>query len=113
MIVLDRDAIAPAFIIVWIALAVISLALFQFSRNATRKRRLFPWAVAFSSALFIGFMFAFGVPWVMVLGMTPFVLLIGWMNLRITRFCDSCGRTVTSGIFSRARFCPHCGAALE
>jgi hypothetical protein len=101
------------FIITWIALAVIGLALFQFSRNAKRKRRLFPWGIALSTALFIGSMFALGAPLGVVLGMTPFALLIAWLNLRMTRFCDSCGRTVIGGLGGRPRYCQHCGAPLE
>lgn len=109
----DRDVIGPLFIITWIALAAIGFALFQFSRGARQKRRLLPWGVGLSSALFIGFMVALGVPWFVVLSMTPFVLLIAWLNLRMTRFCDSCGRTVIAGLGGRPRYCHHCGATVE
>jgi hypothetical protein len=111
--VIDRDVVGLLFIITWIALAAIGFALFQFSRDARRKRRLFPWGIGLSSALFIGFMNALGAPWFVVLGMTPFVLLIAWLNLRMTRFCDSCGRTVIGGFGGRPRYCQHCGASLE
>jgi hypothetical protein len=42
--------------------------------------------------------------------------VIGMMllNHRLIRFCDGCGRTVQAHVFwSRPRFCPSCGHALD
>jgi len=44
----------------------------------------------------------------------PAVALITFLNLRSTRFCDGCGRTVyTQNLLKPARYCPHCGALLD
>jgi hypothetical protein len=43
----------------------------------------------------------------------PAVAIISYMNIRMTRFCESCGRTLhRQPLFSKPRFCSHCGAAL-
>jgi hypothetical protein len=109
----DRDAVWTLFVLTWIALAVSGFAVFQLSRDARRKRRLWPWSIGLATVLFIGFMAAVGMPWTMVLGSVPILLVIAWLNLRMTRFCAGCGRMVVAGPISPPRFCTHCGTPLH
>jgi rRNA maturation endonuclease Nob1 len=44
----------------------------------------------------------------------PFVALITFINLRVMKFCNACGRTVMNqNPFSPPKFCSKCGAALD
>ncbi|OHX19589.1 hypothetical protein BI344_17540 [Chromobacterium sphagni] len=43
----------------------------------------------------------------------PFLMLITFLNLRNTRFCDACGATQYSRGVSRPRHCSRCGASLS
>ena len=83
----------PIFFLVWAALAVAGFLLFQVNRNAAFKRKYFPWFAALAGAVFLGFMIVIGVPIEGLLFMAPFILLITYLNIRTTSFCDSCGRT--------------------
>src|SRR5687767_6638119 len=105
-----------AFMVVWCLLGVGSFLFFHFNRNAALKRRVFPAFVVAVGLIFGGFVyFSAGSQQPQVLYMlVPALLLISFLNIRQTRFCDSCGKTLyRQPIFSRPRFCPHCGAELK
>ena len=41
------------------------------------------------------------------------IVLITFLNVKLTRFCDACGETVQARrAFVPAKFCPKCGAPL-
>ena len=105
-----------AFMIVWGILGVSSFLFFHFNRNSALKRRIWPAFIIAIGLIFGGFVyFIMGrqQPQVLYL-MVPAVILISFLNIRTTRFCDSCGKTLyRQPIFSRIQFCPHCGAELQ
>jgi hypothetical protein len=41
----------------------------------------------------------------------PAILLITFLNLKISKFCERCGRVVTQH-FPRSNFCTGCGAPM-
>lgn len=103
----------PIFIVVWVTLGVASMAFFYLSKNASLKRKLWPRVSIGASVLFVAFVWA-------VAGtnelffVVPFVGLITVLNLRMMKFCNSCGRTLTNqNPFSPPKFCSKCGASLE
>ena len=103
------------FMICWIILGIASFVFFQFNRNAALKRRIWPPFI-----IIIGFIFGSFV-WHMsggrsevLLFMVPAIVIISVLNIRLTRFCQSCGRTLHAQPFSSVgSFCKYCGATLE
>lgn len=102
------------FFAVWMALGITSFLLFYLGRNVSFKRRYYPWSVGLAGVLFLGFMAAMRLPFPFLALATPFVVLITYLNLRGTRFCGACGRTITGqNPFSTPEFCSKCGASLR
>lgn len=120
-VALGNGAPAPppwfiALIIVWVILALISFLFFQFSRNAAMKR-----AVRLPLIIVVGIVFAAFLyyqvgrqqPEILYIAI-PAIILISFLNVRMVRFCDSCGKTIYQQfLFSRPRYCPYCGAKLD
>jgi hypothetical protein len=53
------------------------------------------------------------VPWPATLLFVPFIGLITWLNIRMTRFCDGCGKIlINQQWWTRMNFCPYCGRKL-
>ncbi len=99
---------------VWILFAVSGFIFFYVTRDAALKRRVFPWYVCLVAVLFLGLVAANGASLGLLVIAAPLVALITFFNARRTRFCDSCGRTVTSHLsFERPRICSKCGAPLD
>jgi len=105
-----------AFMVLWVLLGLGSFLFFHFNRNAALKRRVWPVFIVAIGLILGGFVyFSMGREQPLVLYfMVPAILLISFFNIRTTRFCDSCGRTLhRQPVFSRAQFCPQCGAELK
>jgi len=104
----------PWFMGTWIILGIASFCFFFLGKDVKRKRKWMPVAAIGTGILFMGFVVAItGQPKV-VLFMAPFVALISFINIRNTRFCGSCGRTIYNHMwFSRISFCAKCGAKLD
>ena len=94
---------------------------FYLGKNAAFKRRWFPRFSIFAGGLFLAFVTAFigvgpgakGGLLVLTL-MVPMLVLITFLNIKMTKFCDKCGATlINSNWFVPMRFCSKCGAALE
>jgi len=102
------------FIVVWAALGIGLSALMRFNRDAAFKRRIFPPIMIGVGALFLAFVLLSGtVPPAFLLLMVPMIVLIMFLNVKFTKFCDACGETVrTRQVFSSPKFCPKCGAPL-
>jgi hypothetical protein len=99
---------------VWILLGVSGFLLFYAGRDAAFKRQFFPLYLGVAAVVFIGFTAGMGAPLSVLAIMIPFVAFVMLLNYRGTRFCDSCGRTlIDRAVFSRPKFCPQCGAALD
>src|SRR4051794_22591855 len=109
-------ALLPTWLVMsaWVGYGVLGFY-FLFSRNLSRKRRLYRPYVLGSGVLFLGVLVAMGFPPFMLLFAAPFVALITFLNLRRgLRFCEQCGATVWSMVpLMKPRHCSHCGALLS
>lgn len=105
--------IFPIFFGTWVVLGLGSFAFFHFNKDPTLKRKVWPVMVISTGALFLGFIWLMGFRGEVMYMAAPAVILISLLNLRATKFCDSCGRTLyNQGLFSKAGFCPKCGNKL-
>lgn len=110
------DPLITTFLIVWAILAGVGTYLFQFNRNAARKRRLFPWYVSLAGGLMLIFTTAImGARWQILVFAVPAIVLITYLNIRGTQFCPRCGRTINNAglTMTRRAYCPYCGAPLD
>ena len=98
----------------WVALGLASFLFFHFNRDAALKRRVFPFFVITVGLIFGAFLIYMtrGSSQVLFLAV-PMIALITFLNIRCTRFCGSCDRTLyKQPVFTRPGFCPHCGAQV-
>jgi hypothetical protein len=107
-------AVWPAIVVLWSAAGIASWWFLATCKNAALKRRVFVAIVvaagfAFTTIVFIG---TGGDPRAMLLSV-PVVLIISYLNIRLTGFCGACGATLHDSSFHRPRFCSRCGSALE
>jgi hypothetical protein len=111
----DRNNVFVPFMVIWFALAISSFLFFHFNRNATLKRRAFPPFVFIVSVIFGCFVAYVSRDHLQILFVAvPMIMLISFLNIRKTRFCGACGRTLyQQPIFSRSQYCPRCGAELR
>lgn len=101
------------FFTIWFCLSWVWYRLFVVKKDAQFKRRHFPWFMTMMGTLFGGFilMLGFGADTLFFI-MPALVLVVIWY-IRATAFCDRCGCTIhPPNGFTRAAFCPHCGAEL-
>ena len=104
--------IFPAFFVIWIALSLGGTLFFVFSKDLALKKALFPRLTIGAGVLF-GLAVATAAPWPAALLFAPFIALISWLNIRMTRFCDACGRMLINQMWwSKMAFCPYCGTKL-
>ena len=104
----------PVFFVVWISLGFAGFFLFYLSKDVTFKKRYFPWYLVLTGFLFIVFGLSMGLPLTIMYIMVPAVALITFLNIRSTKFCDACGRTIIDqNWFSKVEFCSKCGAKLN
>jgi hypothetical protein len=107
------DQVFPVFIVVWVALGLFSAGFFFLNKNAPLKRKVWPPFTIAAALLFIGFIVAMDAPAPALLFAVPGVVLITWIDLRVVRFCNSCGATIMrQKPFATPKFCSRCGAAL-
>jgi predicted membrane protein len=108
------DRMFSIFFGVWVVLALIGFYLFYINKNASFKRRFFPVFIISAGLLMIIFTLLLGVSLQMLFIVVPAVVLITYLNIRATKFCPQCGRTVHNGTwFHRLEYCPYCGAELD
>jgi hypothetical protein len=110
----NAGSVFPIFFVVWALLCAGSAAFFFLNRNAALKRKVLPPFLVFTGALFLGFVFYIGALNEFFYVAVPMVALITWLNVRASRFCDACGRTLhNQNPLSLPRFCSKCGAPLR
>jgi hypothetical protein len=111
----DSKIFFGPFIVIWFALAISSFLFFHFNRNTTLKRRVFPPFVVIIGVFFGCFVAYISRGHLQILFVAvPMIVLISFLNIRKTRFCGACGRTLyQQPIFSRSQYCPRCGAELR
>jgi predicted RNA-binding Zn-ribbon protein involved in translation (DUF1610 family) len=106
--------IVPLFIAVWIALGIAGLWFTYLDKNIPRKTRLLPRFTIGAGILFVLFIFGMTGDWKAMAFAIPAVALITFLNLRQLRICQTCGRTINTGMwFTKAEYCPKCGARLD
>ena len=105
-----------AFMIFWVGLGLGSFLFFRFNHNTPLKRRVWLVDNVATGIIFGAFVFYSSgrqQPQILFV-LVPVLALITALNIKTTRFCDACGKTLTrQPIFSRTRFCPYCGAELK
>src|SRR5688500_17544777 len=115
-----KNIITTAFVGTWITLGVVG---FLVSRrmNAAAKRRWMPRGVILAGVLFVFCSAALAVlesrSWSslgILIFVIPAIILISYLNIKFTEFCDKCGATLYSyNWLAPMRFCSKCGAELE
>ncbi|MBA6292763.1 hypothetical protein H4J58_13635 [Colwellia sp. MB3u-70] len=111
---MSSEAVFPIFIGVWVILGLLSFLVFFVSKNVERKKRFWTPFIIFTGVLFIAFIYLMGFGGQNLYIMIPMVVLISFLNIRSTKFCDSCGKTnINQQFLSPAKFCNKCGEALE
>ena len=110
----EQQQAFTVFAICWVALGIASFVFFHFNLQAALKRRVFPFFVVAVGIIFGAFLIYMTRGFSQVLFIAvPMIALITFLNIRMTRLCDSCGRTLyRQPVFTRPGFCPHCGAQL-
>ena len=109
-----REEIFPIFFVVWVALGVAGFFLFYVSKNARFKKKYFPWYAILAGVVFISFGLMIGFPSEMLYLMVPAVALITFLNIKSTKFCENCGRTIINQMwFTKVEYCAKCGAKLN
>jgi len=104
----------PVFAVVWIILGVSSFLFFSISKNAKLKKRVLTWLVWGTGALFTAFVYYETRASQIMFLVIPCTIFIGYLNLKFTKFCPSCGATLFSHNWFRAmKYCQHCGTSLD
>jgi FtsH-binding integral membrane protein len=115
------SGLIACFACTWIVLFCVNAYVLFSRRDATFKRKWFRRMVVLMSGLFVFFVVAINassgvqMAWPFLLCVLfPIVILIAWLNLKLTRFCDHCGATILPGnFFVRPKYCPRCGTPLD
>ena len=111
---MSTNQIFPIFLGICLVHCVLIFFIFFRGNNAQLKRKLWPPFVIGGGILFVGFIYLMSFQKEVLYFMVPAVILISVINIKATKFCDSCGKTLTNQYFiSEAEFCPKCGEKLE
>ena len=99
----------------WIPLGIASFLFFYFNRNAALKRKVFPIFATVAAILFGAFAISMLRGSLLALvTVVPMIAVITFLNIRMVRFCEACGRTlIQQSVFRPSNFCSHCGKALK
>jgi hypothetical protein len=116
-----EGVLTACFVATWIVLAIVGFFLFYYNKDAVFKREYFPRFIVLIGVLFVFFTAAISVVSTRSLGslgiliiIVPAVSVISYMNLRMIKFCNKCGATLTNtNLFAAMRFCSRCGAELD
>jgi ribosomal protein S27AE len=98
------------FFVFWILLGIGSTA-FYYTAPYETKKLWHPFLTIGSGALFLAFI-EFATNGELPVFFVLFLALITFLNVRNTRFCPKCNKTLY-GRWSRDKFCPKCGADLD
>ena len=109
---MNQDTKFTIFVVAWIAFALL-LLVFDKSAGIPTKKRFLPWAISGAGVLFIGMTLWLKPQWNVGVVVVPTVLLISIFQIRLTRICDSCGKTLFPRGFVRRSICSKCGHELK
>lgn len=109
----NADKIFPVFFGTWVVLGILSFYLFFIRDDYGFKVKYFKFVILVG-ILFLGFVTAMGIPLQVFIIMVPSVALITLLNIKFTRFCKDCGKTIINNVpFAKIEFCPKCGSKLH
>lgn len=108
-----RPELFPLFAATWVALGFAAFWFLVVGKNIARKKRLLPVFNVGTGALFVVFTLLIMGDLRVMAFVAPATVLIVFLNQRILRVCDSCGRVIQSWMpFYRVKFCSGCGAKI-
>ncbi len=108
------DNIFPVFMILWAILGVSLFLMFHLNKNVPFKRKYFPVAMMFIGIVFAGFVTLLMPTPLGILIAYPAIILITYMNIRLTKFCGKCGATnYNRMLFTAMNYCQRCGEPFE
>ncbi|WP_334078830.1 hypothetical protein [Microbulbifer sp. M83] len=111
---MNADEMFPVFFGIWGVLGLIGFVMFFLGKDAQLKRKLWKPFVIATGALFIGFVCFMGFGGETLYIMVPATVLITFLNIRSTKFCDACGKTIINQNFLvEPEFCSKCGEKLQ
>ena len=104
----------PIFAGILIFLAIAYSAIYFLGTSAHLKRRLFiPVNVLMGITVVVFVWITDGTTQTMLI-FVPFLLISCYLNIRATKFCDSCGKTIINPNFlTPPKFCTNCGESLQ
>jgi len=110
-----------AFILVFIPLGLLGTYVFHFSRDAAFKKKWFPPYVILVGVVFGSYVAATslisakaGQAWFPLFIFIPGIAAISYLNIKLTHFCTSCGKTyLHQSLFTAAKNCPYCGGKFN
>jgi hypothetical protein len=109
----NPDVVFPIFFGTWVVLGVIGFVIFSLGKDAKLKRKLWPPFVIGTALLFAFFVSLMGFPAFTFIFMGPMLVLIVYLQLKNTKFCDNCGKTIMNqNFFSKPKYCFKCGEKL-
>lgn len=97
----------------WVVLAWAGGLFLYFSRHAALKRRLLPLVVTLVYGPVTGLAALAGAPVWFLCVVAVASILIGTIALRITGFCDACGRMTNVARSGGPKLCPACRAHMK
>jgi hypothetical protein len=101
------------FVIVWVILCVWGTLFFTLNTDAKLKRKLYPWVMVSMGILFILSMYWInGKDITFLISGFPIVLVVSFISIKYTKFCNSCGRTMYSFPL-KSEYCSKCGNKLD
>jgi hypothetical protein len=105
----------PIFMATWVVLGIVGFFAFIVSKDVQFKRKYHPWFVVLSGILFAGFGFLMFFPAWPVLVFLPFLVLILYLSIKLTKFCPNCAATnYNHMIFSSSmNCCRKCGSPFD
>jgi hypothetical protein len=115
--------VMPIYFSVFFLIFVIGIILFKINKNMALKRKIFPIWIITTYSILGGLMVWFCISTqgkisahsiiISLVFVIPATVLIGYLNIKNTKFCDSCGRMLQNpNWFSKMDYCPKCGSKL-
>ena len=107
----------PVFMVTWIGLGIASWVWIR-SRPSVDEKRLWYRRVTIAAGVIFGAFITFTLaqwhqPFALLI-LLPAIVPITFLNLRITFFCNACGKMTRShNSFSATYYCPRCGHQLR
>jgi hypothetical protein len=107
------DSLFPIFFVCWAVFGIGSW-IFIVTRPTAESKRIWHRRTCILAGIIFGLftaliMTAWRQP-LPLLFVLPFIALIMWLNIKMTHFCDSCGKmTVYQNFLNPFKYCPKCG----